>query len=106
MKKIKIPIGGYPFQVSHSNLTKEDLHGDSSWDEKKIRINDQDDTLENIVTFGHEAFHMGLEVSGIKYLFESVPGLEEAVIRMHDHIVIPAIREYTKKIVDKPKKRR
>ena len=100
-KQYKLPskmlIGGMEFKIILKEI--EDF-GIMDFDARVICIRKSLTEEEQLDTLMHEVHHAALGVSGLSNILND-DNLEEALVRMVEHMVVPIIKEEHKKFIKK-----
>ncbi len=78
-----ITVLGIEFDIEYSDLSTENLCGDSCIDKRLIRVGTQHSIEMQKSTLFHECIHMALAVAGVNQLFNGK--VEEAIVRCLEH---------------------
>jgi len=78
-----VSVLGVEFSVEYSDLSNDNLCGDSCIDKRLIRVSTHltNDMMRS--TLFHECIHMALAVGGVNQLFNGK--VEEAIVRCLEH---------------------
>tara|TARA_R110002110_G_scaffold176721_1_gene380961 strand:- start:1751 stop:2065 length:315 start_codon:yes stop_codon:yes gene_type:complete len=86
-------VGGHKLKIVWKDDSGgEDLFGTYSTDKKVITLFKSNNPNEEVAwsTLYHEMLHASLEIGGLTYLMTD--GLEEAVVRNFDSLMLPALK--------------